>query len=201
MNIMITVVCSSCLFYQGTLILQQYMNKDVVTNIKFVKNQVDTMPGITICYDKIFSFEKLAERYNKHGDVYRNYTKFMKTLKKMDISEVKLRYEENSKYFDYHAKLNSFYLENVRLRSEKFEQFPSYKNIVENLSIPFQQYIFDSKSNMIDFTFDDGIRISELPSILDIDKPIESLFFSPRHKCFTFFSQLQLSFRILKFIH
>ena len=80
MNTMITLLCTSCLFYQVGLILQQYMNNDVVTNIQFVKNQVDTMPGITIGYEEIFSFEKLAQRWNEHGDIYRNYTKYINTF-------------------------------------------------------------------------------------------------------------------------
>ena len=193
MNIMIILICASCLFYQVALILQQYLNNDVVTNIQFVKNHADIMPGITICYDKIFSFEKIAQRYNEHGDIYSNYSKFMETFKNMDINDEKLNYEQNSKYFDYYAKLNRFYLENLRIRSEKLAEFSSYKDIVENLSIPLQQYIFNSKIQIIDFEIDDGTRISRLPSILSMAKPIESLFFSPRHKCFTFFSHLQSS--------
>ena len=71
--------------------------------------------------------------------------------------------------------------------------FLATKTFVENLSIPFQQYIFNSKIQIIDIELDDGTRVSRIPSILSMDKPIESLFFSPRHKCFTFFSQLQSS--------
>ena len=81
------------------------MNNDVVTNIQFVKNQIDTMPGITICYDKIYSFKKLAQRYNEHGDIYRNYTKYINTLLNMTNNDEKLNYEENFKYFEYYARL------------------------------------------------------------------------------------------------
>ena len=111
----------------------------------------------------------------------------------MTNNDEKLNYEENFKYFEFYARLNRFYLENLRIRSEKLAEFPSYKDIVENLSIPFQQYIFNSKIQIIDIELNDGTRISRIPSILSMDKPIESLFFSPRHKCFTFFSQLQSS--------
>ena len=87
----------------------------------------------------------------------------MKTFKNIDINDEKLKYEENSKYFENYDKLDPFYLENLRIRSEKFTEFPSYKDIVENLSIPLQQYIFNSKIQIIDFELDDGTRISRIP--------------------------------------
>ena len=195
-NIVITLICASCLFYQVGLLLQQFLNKDVITNIQFVKNQADSMPGITICYDKIFSFDKLAERYTEYGEIYNNFTEFMKSLEKINIKVGKFHYEENSKYFDYHAELNSYYLENIRLGS--LDVLPSYKDIVENLSIPLQQLFFRSK--IIDFLINNGIRINGDDAILGLEKPIESLFFLPRHKCFTFFSQLELSSKRLKLI-
>ena len=50
---------------------------------------------------------------------------------------------------------------------------------------------------IIHFDVNDGNRVSEMVSILDLVKPIESLFFSPRHKCFTFFNHEQDSFKLI----
>ena len=56
--------------------MQQYLKFNSVINIKFTPNVINSLPAITICYNRFYSFEKLVQRYPQYQDIYDNYIKF-----------------------------------------------------------------------------------------------------------------------------
>ena len=72
----ITIICTLCLLYQTYLIVKQYLEYNTVINIKFTPNVINSLPAITICFDRLYSFEKLVKRYPEYQDIYENYTVF-----------------------------------------------------------------------------------------------------------------------------
>ena len=59
------------------MLSDQYLKFNSVINIKFTTNVIDKLPAITICYDKLFSFQKLAQQYTEYQGIYKNYTNFL----------------------------------------------------------------------------------------------------------------------------
>ena len=90
-NYMILLLWLILSVYQTCLIIEQYLNYNSIINIKFTKNTIDAYPAITICYNEVFSFEKLAQHYNKE-EIFANYTKFLK-------DSVKIKRDENGNNF------------------------------------------------------------------------------------------------------
>ena len=117
-KLMITIICSTCLMVQTSQILQQYFKKNTVTNIKFTKNVIDTLPGITICYDRLFSLDKLVARFPEYEGTFRNYTKFFSKLskyKKNNETEIieELKVYENSYVEIINTKLKRLTIEDL----------------------------------------------------------------------------------------
>ena len=75
------------------------MKFNSIINIKFTKNIIDTLPAITICFNELYSMERLAKRYNE--EVFENYTKFIKRA-------FDLRSDKNAK--DYISNGNDYYM-------------------------------------------------------------------------------------------
>ena len=48
-------------------------NQKIVVNIEYLDNAIDSIPGITICYDSGLSFEKIAERFEEYKKVNDKY--------------------------------------------------------------------------------------------------------------------------------
>ena len=78
MSNLLTIICSIGLLFQTSQILQQYLNKNTVINIEFRRNDINNLPAITVCYDKLFSFQSAVERYPEYKNIYENYTNFLK---------------------------------------------------------------------------------------------------------------------------
>ena len=98
-KVVVLFFCSICLIYQTYLIIEQYLKFNSIINIKFTKNIINSLPAITICYNELYSFERLTKRYNEE-EVYENYTQFLKKA-------YELRYDKNSR--DYITNGNTQY--------------------------------------------------------------------------------------------
>ena len=190
------------MFIQISQLFHQYLNQSLVTNIEFSSKHAETLPAITICYDKIFSFYKMAQRFHPSSitEKFLNYRKFIYSAdidhgnnKSENIHE-KLKSYENF-YFD---KVN-WIIESVRNRSIDLH------DMFENLTLPFS---FSKKSQpyfLVTFFGQILLGSSEIvnPFIYDnistyhVSYPVESIFRTTR-KCFTFFSDLHKEYRNLK---
>ena len=101
LKVLITLFCSICLIYQTYLIIEQYLKYNSIINIKFTRNIIDTLPAITICYNKLYSFEKLSKRYNEK--VFENYVGFLK-----NASSGRMKKEEMSDGNEYYSREHQF---------------------------------------------------------------------------------------------
>ena len=75
-KLLIKIIFSLCLLYQTYLLIQQFFKFNLVINIKLSENVINSLPAITICYNRLYSFEKLVQYYPDYRDIYENYTKF-----------------------------------------------------------------------------------------------------------------------------
>ena len=73
-------MCAIGLVYQTLDLVFHYWNQKIVVNIKYLDNAIDSIPGITICYDSGLSLEKIAERFAQYKKVYDQYLKLAPDL-------------------------------------------------------------------------------------------------------------------------
>ena len=81
-KMLVKLFLSLCLVYQTYVLIEQYLKFNSIINIKFTTNIMDKLPGITFCYNRILSFEKLAQHYSEYEEVYQSYSKMI-----MEFSE------------------------------------------------------------------------------------------------------------------
>ena len=68
-QLILVLCCLSFFLYQFQIVLVNYLSGKTVVNIKLTNGESDTIPGLTICYDKLFSFEKMIKKLQKYqGD-------------------------------------------------------------------------------------------------------------------------------------
>ena len=194
--------------------MQQYLKYNSVINIKFTSNVINSLPAITICYNRLYSFEKLWQRH--HGfeddqDVYENYIKF--------TNEFNGKYKLDSNFSEYIKEKNQFYIQKYQdlLAHFKFNNpgvLFSYEykfhDIFDNLTIPLEdstlieKYRYNNRSivltvygyrgNISGFYYQDN-KASDLPRTSGLNlKPIESIDLYRNSKCFTFFDETQIPF-------
>ena len=131
-NSTITIIYLTCLFYQTYLIIDQYLQYNTVINIKFMKNVINSLPAITVCYNRIYSFEKLVQRYPENQGDYDNYTMFLNEYQfpiNIDDNMSKLVLDGNEYYRQtYEYIIHEGYFEWLPAKFEKH----SYQDIFEN---------------------------------------------------------------------
>ena len=200
-RLLFTILCSGLLFCQTWQILEQYLRKNSVTNIRFTRNTIDTLPGITICFDKLVSFERVVQRFKEYEDIYMNYTKFMTRINGMKkkfknmwdkMDEVEDKHLEESKAFreKYDEIIHDFFM---RYR------VPHLRDLFENFTLPFKFHVDGHLKNSIDmylsgeeFDVSDCTYNNWTKSYEYNLAPIESMYLFPGKKCFTYFSSLQM---------
>ena len=204
-KLLITVICLLCLLYQTYLLIWQYLDYNTVINIKFTTNVINSLPAITICYNRLYSFEKLVKRYPEHEDDFESYINFTNNFnEKYNINENISKTIQNK--IDSFQKLYQDIIinHNLNLRNLFKHKF-NYQDILDNLTIPFEDLIIENhKENKIPYINiylygnNNGIpgfynlKLSEKSKSLL--KPIESVDFKKSLKCFTFFDEIQIPF-------
>ena len=198
-----TIICSLCLLYQTSLIVEQYLKFNSVINIKFTPNVINSLPAITICYNRLYSFEKLVHRYPQYQDIYHNYTKFFNQFQYYYSKEsekenfTKFLDQEVGIYFKkYYEIINEKELYNLYDRNGV-----NFQDVFYNLTLSYQS----AKVNKYFVTISGQISsldgFNEL--LNDHDNklfsynfpPIESVSFAEEVKCFTFFSASQIPYK------
>ena len=137
----ISLICLSSLLYQTISLIEQYLEFNAVINIKFKQNSINSLPAITICYNRLYSFEKLVERYPKKRDDYENYINFTKQFYgtfEIETKNGQLISEQNKYYSKmYHDIIKSNDLNKLIMNSPY--QF-DYEDIFDNLTLPLGNY-------------------------------------------------------------
>ena len=202
-KLLITVICLLCLLYQTYLLIWQYLDYNTVINIKFTTNVINSLPAITICYNRLYSFEKLVKRYPEHEDDFESYINFTNNFnEKYNINENISKTIQNK--IDSFQKLYQDIIinHNLNLRNLFKHKF-NYQDILDNLTIPFEDLIIENLKeikipyiNIYLYGNNNGIpgfynlKLSEKSKSLL--KPIESVDFKKSLKCFTFFDEIQI---------
>ena len=168
----ITIICTFCLLYQTYLIIKQYFEYNTVINIKFTPNVINSLPAITICFNRLYSFEKLVKRYPEYQEVYENYTVFANKFQfdygnsenDTEIIVTGNKYD-SQQYLDIIK--NNDLDELTQMSSHQF----SILDISENLTLPFNDLslIYNSNDNnrSINIYSRDLIKIPGLPYYFD----------------------------------
>ena len=195
-KLFVKLLCLLCLMYQTYMLSEQYLTFNSVINMKFTANVIDKLPAITICYNKYFSFEKLAQRYPKFSDTFENYTNFVNKFSKVEFNRsygdiiIKNNEHYSNQYYELIGHYNSldFFNENTK---------ENYLDIFDNLSISFYDddnhqtpcihvSILGDKGAIVDGDGNYKIKINPMP--------IESIYLKRGSKCFTYFYGKEISF-------
>ena len=201
-KLLIKLICSLCLIYQIFMLSHQYLKFQSIINIRFTTNIIDNLPAITICYNKIISFEKFVKHYPEHIETYRNFTNFVRKF---------YGYWNNRSYDEFISKSNALY--NYKYDRILIEQSELYYFTVttkkENYLDIFDKYL-------ISFHYDDEPFIRKFIDVTIYgDKgrsqmgnglyqgyfltylntiPIESIDLKVGTKCFTYFYEKEVTY-------
>ena len=210
-KLIITSIFTCFLFYQTWLIMRQYFKFNSVINIKFTRNTINSLPAITICYEKLYSFDKLVDRYPGYEHLYANYTKFIaesfKKVKRND-NEWKNFSKAVEEVSDYYFENYSEIIRKLKLEElQNFDQDISLRDILDQLSLPYKNIPLHGNQTM-----QDSVEILAYGEMKDPDDfliainkegerlfiynstPIESMHILDKIKCFTFFSSIDYPF-------
>ena len=175
------VLCVLGLALQTTELFSQYLNRETVVNIKVEKNKYNSIPAITICYPKMLSMEKTAQKYPELKPLFDEYKKRMENVSENDYKNETFVKEMNNLYDD------------------KFSEFAFKKSTIKELfelSIPFLTQGEGISTQVA------GMRLYSNGSLEDVrvddTNPVPSIAINEYGfcvKCFTFFSHLNETFR------
>ena len=191
--------------------MEQYLKYNSVTNIRFAPNVINSLPAITICYNRLYSFEKITKRNSgkDEQDVYGKYINF--TNKFNGIYNLEHNFSVNIQ------KKNQFFLQKYQDLLVNFElNYPgillsrkyNFYDIFDNLTLPYEdasllkEFNNDNRSIKIN-VFGLNYKLpgfyhyyggdDNLPrTSVYISKPIESIDLNRISKCFTFFDETQI---------
>ena len=173
----------------------QYLQFTSIINLKFTKNIIDKLPAITICYNNIYSFQYLAQRYIEYEDIYQNYSNFVKQYDETgepnegESSIVKINQYHWSKYTEI---LSEYQQQNIGHYIPK----DNYLDIFDNLSISNHNEDKKGCISMFIATNDETkMRSTEGYYIKNVmSRPIESVYLKKGSKCFTYFYSKDTSY-------
>ena len=202
-------MCSLILVYQIGELFNQYLAGNTVTNILISKNIPEHLPAITICHDKLFSFEKISELLNSSNlmDKFYNFTSVLRINRLKNGFE---KFPNESALFQY--QYNSMIEKVMELLKSNLL---GYQDTMANLTLPYYNYIDGKKfySNIHIHIYGEPFdQTSNLTSVFEKTQiehlysnklsPIESIFQrgDDNRKCFTFFNSLQAEYSNIKFI-
>ena len=158
--------------------------------MKFIPNIINSLPAITICYNKLYSFEKLVKLYPEYKDSFEEYLDFTNQNENnygIDGEIGKIILSKNNIY----NSLYRYIIESNGLNSIEMFYYTNLniQDIFDNLTLPFENNIIfpNFKNNRI--PKNDKPYIESITSLL---KPIESVDLYKKFKCFTFFDEKQI---------
>ena len=183
LRLFLTIFCSSGLIYQTTQLFSQYMMGTTFVTIQVERISSETLPGITICYPKLISFERTSKQnadYKKKFDEYQN--------------QLKNSTEHGDPLINYNELASSLFRIDQGELLEKYSLDFVFTDGVRGVDINIKGVILDYNKSLIN-----SLIINNDYDIHFFNgTPIESLSTVNHMKCFTFFSALQKEWRHLK---
>ena len=208
-KLLITVIFLSCLLHQTYLLIKQYLEYNTFINIKFTSNIINALPAITVCYNRLYSFEKLVQYYPDYKIDYENYLKFLSKyysgnqISRKDrnsfLTENKFHMQkyweiiENNFIEPYFYSFNNLSTEQIFELTLGFQDLNSTDYQYENNRI-INVYLFGENNVLDGFSKSN----SSNRSIFELE-PIESVYNRrERFKCFIFLDEIQIPSSINK---
>ena len=206
MKLILVPICV-ILCHQSWFIFNQYSQQNYVTNIKFIKNHIGTLPAVTICYDRYLSLQNFFNRFpNKNFEVY--YNKLMDDVENLRWDQIDgnkqnqiINMVQNHFNIQHQIMNNGCYPFLVHFLSDYqdfFENLTMHSTITEN---NMTRYLFRPllTGHFVNLDQDDDSLTYIVNKTLTLE-PIESMFYlmTPPRKCFTMFSALDPNFRNVK---
>ena len=190
----ITIFCVSGLLVCASILCSQYFKRRTVVSITFETwRRNHKIPAFTVCYPELLSMERMAEFYPKLKRLKKNYNELVKKAINKDYKD-KIFTEKLDKIYDNFRRVRN---ENKTITVKDLFDFSlPYKPIERDPTYPenIGQPLIEAKVTG-NYHYKNGT--SELKDIEDI-YPIETIVFKGKsdHKCFTFFSHLNKTWRI-----
>ena len=78
------------------MLFLEYLSGQTVVAIKIGRNQMETLPAITLCFDNNFMYKKLAQIEPKLQEIHENYTNILDQFENVTIE----RPEQTYKFID-----------------------------------------------------------------------------------------------------
>ena len=193
-KILLLVVTGTGLFYQATIIFQQFMSGKTVVRLKIGNYQDQTPPAITICIPSLFSMERSANISENFTKIYENYTKL---LKNNSLKAIKYYWDIFNLFVLNQLKNNGLNMTHL------FDKMSvKYKNLAGQNNILIDLY-GDMDNNTLPGEF--SITITKIIKMFSVKGyPMESILILQNKdqidsviygKCWTFFSQAQEKWR------
>ena len=179
-------LCFLGLFLQTSQLFYEYWQGKTVVNIEIDRKEDVPLPGITICYYDLFSIEKISHLDRNYENEFKMYRSLLNSTNVENVTE-------------FQAHLRAIYtgvISNIldKINNNAFD----LKTMLENYSINF-------KDNLIKILLDEFIVEEDDSRFSNSDDhPLESynvLFNNGEiwpHKCFTFFSALNKTWRTFR---
>ena len=205
----IFISCFLILSFQICELMQQYLQINLVTSIKFVNNEPESLPAITVCYNELYSYEKISKRFPNSlaSKKYENFSTFMDKFYQSNWSlSVNIWREE---FNTFHQQYKEITNEIDRIvEHSKSEKYNLYNDVFDNLTLPYTYEEDNVTKYIIQLELSGKVFADEMNAfVLDnqyqtystILSPLESIV-NNRKKCFTFFNTIQIEYKNVKVI-
>ena len=208
---LIFILCLIFLSYQVCELFKQYFDVNLVTNIKFVKNEPESLPAITICYDELYSYEKISKRFPNSlaNEKYKNFSMFMKKFRDVDIYKWNISEGLPNEITILKRQYREILYEINRLIYKSNSKIHSvYHDMFDNMTLP---YIYEEDNvtmkiiqlEFIGKVFGDGRIIFEYNDEYKTYSPMLNTLeciVNNEKKCFTFLNNIQQEYKNIKVI-
>ena len=119
------LVCSFCLIYQSVLLLMEYWSGATVTSINLSPQQMESIPGLTICFSEYLSMKRTAENKHEMIKLFEYYTKINDKLE----NDIQLEIEPGNPILDHLEEIFKKFKQTI-----DYSIVPAYE-ILQNYSI------------------------------------------------------------------
>ena len=175
------LLCFLGLFFHSCQLFYEYWQGKTIVNIEIDRKENVSLPGITICYPYLFSFEKVSHLDNFYNEQYLIYQSIINSTHNETDVQAQLR-------MIYQRVVDNL-LDQINNKTFDLE------NMIENYTLVF-------KDNLIKILIDSYVHEEDDSGYSNCDDhPIESYAILPSDgiiwadKCFTFFSALNKTWR------
>ena len=106
------IFCNIGLLYQTYILVRDYFEGHTVVNIKIGRVYNETLPAISICYQQLLSFEKVARLNDEWQRIFDEYMIFVNKSNRVNHTQSR---KEPQFYYDYYRNITKDVMANSTL--------------------------------------------------------------------------------------